>query len=127
MARILVIDDEPQIRSLLRQMLEREGHDVEDAADGKAGLQLFREHPADLVITDILMPEKEGLETIRELRRDFPDTPAIAISGGGTFDPDLCLNLASKLGASEVIQKPFLKRELLEAVRRTLEEREGAS
>ena len=88
MALILIIDDDDQIRRVLRKTLERDGYDVADAPNGKEGIRLYRENPADLVITDIIMPEKEGIETIRELRRDFPEVKIIAISGGGRIGPD---------------------------------------
>jgi DNA-binding response OmpR family regulator len=83
MSRILVIDDDEQIRGMLRQVLGCEGYEVVEASNGKDGMALFRAAPADLVISDILMPEQEGLQTIRELRREFPTVKIITISGGG--------------------------------------------
>ena len=83
MARILIIDDEEKFRKMLRQMLERAGHEVVEAPDGKEGVKLYREKLTDLIITDIFMPEKEGIQTIKELKRDFPEAKIIAISGGG--------------------------------------------
>ncbi|MFQ6037299.1 MAG: response regulator [Candidatus Aminicenantales bacterium] len=121
MARILIIDDDDQIRSLLKQMLEKEGHSVQEAGNGKEGLALFKATPADLVIADILMPEKEGIETIRELLEDYPGTKIIAVSGGGVVPAELCLNLSAKLGASQTIRKPFTKSEFLKTVRQTLD------
>jgi len=88
MARILVIDDDIQILEMLGQTLEREGYEVVDALDGKEGMRLYREAPTDLVITDIVMPEKEGVETIMELKRDFPDVKIIAMSGGGQINSE---------------------------------------
>ena len=82
MSRILIIEDDEHVRGMLRKMLERIGYDVFDAPDGKEGLDFYRNTPVDLVITDILMPEKEGIQTIMELRREFPDVKIIAISGG---------------------------------------------
>ena len=118
MPRILVIDDDEQIRSLLRAILEREGYEVETAADGVQGLKLFRKDSADLVITDILMPEKEGLETIRELCDEFPDVKIIAISGGGSLaHPEVYLELCKKFGALRTFQKPVDRHELVTAVR----------
>ena len=118
MPRILVIDDDEQIRSLLRAILEREGYEVETAADGVQGLNFFRKDPADLVITDILMPEKEGLETIRELCDEFPDAKIIAISGGGSLaHPEVYLELCKKFGALRTFQKPVDRHELVTAVR----------
>jgi DNA-binding response OmpR family regulator len=106
MARILIIDDDVQILNMLRQTLEREGHAVVDAPDGNEGLRLFRENPTDLIITDLIMPEKEGIETIMELRRDFPDVKIIAISGGGRLDPGQYLSIAKSFGAQYTFTKP---------------------
>ncbi len=117
MARILVIDDDPQIRSLLRQMLERAGYEVIDAQDGMAGINLYRESPTDLVITDILMPEKNGWEAILELRRDFPEVKVIAISGGGKLGPFSYLMMAKRFGARQVFSKPLQRNTLLAAVK----------
>ena len=83
MARILIIDDEPTILLMLKKMLERSGYVVDMAINGKEGMELFAKFPADLIITDIVMPEKEGLETIREIKKDHPHVKIIAISGGG--------------------------------------------
>ncbi|MDY6987588.1 MAG: response regulator [Thermodesulfobacteriota bacterium] len=115
-ARILVVDDDVQIREMLRQLLERAGYEVAEAPDGRQGIRLYRQEPADLVITDIIMPEKEGLETIRELRRDFPDVKILAISGGGRVLADEYLRLAKQFGAERTLAKPFDQKELLEAV-----------
>ncbi len=117
MARILIIDDDVQILDMLRQTLEHEGYEVVDAADGKKGIRLYRENPADLIITDIVMPEKEGIETIIELKQDFPDVKIIAISGGGQIRPEGYLSMAKKLGAQYTFSKPFERKELLSAIR----------
>jgi len=117
---ILIIDDEDQFRKMLRQMLERAGYEVREAADGEKGLQLFRQQPADLVITDIFMPEKEGIETIFELRRDFPDVKIIAISGGGRIGGLQSLKHAEGAGAERTLIKPFERRELLQAIQNVL-------
>src|SRR5437762_7182307 len=82
MARILVIDDDAQVRGAVRRVLERAGHTVVDVADGEAGIRAHRERPTDLIITDIFMPEQDGIETIQQLRREFPRVKIIAISGG---------------------------------------------
>jgi len=116
MARILVIDDDAQVRGAVRRILERARHTVEDVADGDAGLRAHRERPADLIITDIFMPERDGIETIRELRRESPQVKIIAISGG---DRTQTLDLrkdAELLGASRALRKPFELSELLRAV-----------
>ncbi len=120
MAHILVIDDEAPLRSLVREILEREGHTVVDAEDGDGGLRLFRERLPDLVITDIIMPGKEGIETIQELRDECPGVRILAISGGGTRGPSGPLSDARLLGADETLAKPFGIAELRDAVRRIL-------
>ena len=121
MARILVIDDNIFTRDILRQALERAGHEVVEAPNGRVGIQHQRAMPAAVIITDILMPEQEGLETIRELRRDFPTTSIIAISGGGQIGPDNVLALAERLGAQRALQKPFGLHEMLDAVHTLLQ------
>lgn len=84
----IIIDDDHQIRTTLHQVLELEGHEVVDASDGKEGIRLFKENVVDFIITDIVMPGKEGLETIMERRRDLPEGKIVAISGGGRVDPE---------------------------------------
>jgi CheY-like chemotaxis protein len=122
LARILVIDDESNIRSLVSRILQQAGHEVIEAADGNEGTKLFRKNLPELLITDIIMPEKEGIETIVELRRDFPHVKIIAISGGGkALDRDACLKFAKGLGANRTLAKPFSRQELLDAVQQVLE------
>ena len=121
MSRILVIDDDAPIRIVLQQTLERAGYEVINAPDGDVGMKLQSEEPADLVITDILMPEKEGIETIMELHRDFPGVKIIAISGGGRIESDTYLSLAKKMGVQRTLNKPFERKELLEAVRELID------
>jgi DNA-binding response OmpR family regulator len=116
MAKILVIDDEPSILLMIKKMLEKAGHEVDMALNGKEGMQLFEKNKADLLITDIIMPEKEGLETIVEMRKNYPDLKIIAISGGGRISADGYLPGAKLLGANMVFQKPLVQKELLEAV-----------
>jgi CheY-like chemotaxis protein len=116
MARILVIDDEAPVRDMIRQILERAGYEVVDAADGREGMVRFREQPTDLVITDILMPEQEGIETIRMLHREFPQTKILAISGGGRRGKLDVLPTAETFGAHRSLPKPFERKELLEAI-----------
>lgn len=120
MARILVVDDDPNIRQMLRSMLEREGYDVEAAANGRECLEFFRSAPAELVITDIIMPEQEGIETIRQLRADYPNCKIIAISGGGRIGPSDYLSMAKLLGATHTLAKPFDRAQLILAVRESL-------
>ena len=107
MARILVIDDDDAIRLSLKLALEDADHLVEEAADGEEGMTRFRASPADVVITDIFMPEKEGLETIDEIKRDYPQTKIIAISGGGSIGPEDYLEIAERVGADCSLSKPF--------------------
>ncbi len=121
MARILVIDDDGPVRLILRKALEGGGYEVLDAPNGKEGIALFKEGRADLIICDLIMPEKEGIETIMELRRDFPEVKIIAMSGGGHGAPDQYLSSAKSLGANATMTKPFEGEELLETVRDLLE------
>lgn len=116
MVRILVIDDDHVIRASLSEMLGLSGFEVRNAADGKEGLLLMDEAPADLVITDIVMPEQEGLETILQLRQRYPQTKIIAISGGGTDAGRAYLQAAHCLGAERTLSKPFPFRDLLEVI-----------
>lgn len=117
MSRILIIDDESHVRKYLRILLQKEGYLTEEAPDGEKGLMLQRKNPADLVITDLIMPEKEGIETIREMKRDFPNVKIIAISGGGRVHTADYLKIAQHIGANRVFPKPFEKNEILAAVR----------
>lgn len=116
MKKILIIDDEPHILLMLKKMLERNGYEIDLAANGNEGLKLFNKNPSSLVITDIIMPEKEGLETIREMRRLQPDLKIIAMSGGGKVSADNYLEIAKIFGASKVIEKPFTQKEMVSAV-----------
>jgi len=120
MARILVIDDEPGIRKLLRQILEADGHEVVEAQDGGEGLRYYRLQPVDLVITDILMPGEDGLSGIREIRREFPHARIIAISGGGETGQLNFLSHARDLGARFTLSKPILIPEFRQAVTESL-------
>jgi len=119
MASILIVDDEAPIRTLLRRILEHDGHTVREAANGQIGLIMYREEPADLVITDILMPERDGMEVTLALTQEFLDAKVIAMTGA-TGDQNF-LNVAKLFGARHVIQKPFTIEEVLRIVRSTLE------
>ena len=116
MANILVVDDEQMLRRTLRALLERAGHTVVEAEDGDEGFALFRSQSFDLVLTDIIMPNREGVETIGEMRRHAPDLPIIAMSGGGSRGGELFLELAQKLGATATLAKPIRQAELIAAV-----------
>jgi two-component system response regulator (stage 0 sporulation protein F) len=118
MASILIIDDEVSIRTFLRQILEEDDHQILEAADGHKGLTLYRNTPADVVITDLLMPERDGLEVTLALTREFLDARVIAITGA-TGDQNYP-NVALLFGARRVIQKPFTPDEIRRAVRYTL-------
>ncbi|MBF8274038.1 MAG: Signal transduction response regulator, receiver domain [Magnetococcales bacterium] len=117
MTRILVIEDERQVRDVLKQILEKAGYAVDTSEDGRKGLEHFRKNPADMVITDILMPDKDGLETIEELVGLNPGLPIIAISGGGPGEKaQFALDVAKMCGAVRVLAKPFSRKEILETV-----------
>jgi DNA-binding NtrC family response regulator len=105
MAEILIIDDDPQIRRMLARILTGAGHTVHEASDGRTGMELFRRVGAALVITDLVMPGTEGIETIRELHREEPSVPILAISGSG--NNPLYLRAATGLGATAALEKPF--------------------
>lgn len=115
--KILIIDDEETMRGYLRMVLEKEGYVVQDAADGEIGLAACHADPPDLVITDLVMPNKGGLETIRDLRRDFPHVRIIAISG---FGNDHEMQAARSLGADHVWPKVDLRLNLLRELPRLL-------
>ncbi len=116
MAQILVVDDDVQVLTIIQRSLEKQGYDVETAADGIEAMKCIHRKPVDLIITDLLMPKKEGIETIIEIRRDFPKIKIIAMSGGSRLVPEHFLNVASKIGANRVFTKPFDRKDLLQAV-----------
>ncbi len=117
MRRILVIDDDAAIRQVVKTVLERSGFEVIEAREGDEAIRIYKENPVDLVVTDIFIPGKGGLDTIVEIRRDFPDAKIIAMSGGGpTMSAEGCLLLSQGLGVQRTLYKPLNMRELLEAV-----------
>ena len=116
--KILVIDDDHMVRYALSRILQRSGYDVVTASDGKRGMMLVREELPDIVITDIIMPEQEGIETIGLLRHQYPQMKIIAISGGGRIRNIDFLEMARSLGADDVISKPFEADEPLGRLRR---------
>lgn len=116
MARILIIDDDPEMRLMMRRMLEPAGHAVTSAESGEAGIERFRDQPADLVITDLLMPSKSGAETIVELKSLAPAVKVLGISGGDMLDDVVFLRAAGKAGDIRWLAKPFAAAELLAAV-----------
>ncbi len=121
MPSVLVVDDEEQIRKLIRDTLEQAGYEVTEAQDGKEGLKAYRQRPADLVIMDILMPDQDGLESIMTLRREFPSAKIIAITGGSDMIGILnFLDVAKMLGARRTLQKPFEMKTLLDVAQAEL-------
>ena len=124
MARILVIDDDPSLRRTLRRMLERAGHQVVEAEDGARGLDLVRAAAPDLVVTDLLMPEQDGIETINMLTAEFPGIPIVAVSGAAEASGGGILMDAHLFGASATLAKPFSFEELVTTVERVLGERD---
>jgi DNA-binding response OmpR family regulator len=122
MARILIIEDETTLRGFMQEFLEKAGYEVGVASDGEEGMCLFAEQPYDVVITDILMPNKEGLETILELSQQSPDVKIIAITGGGIGLGDDLLDMARDFGAHRALRKPIPMRQLVEVVQEMLHE-----
>jgi len=120
MARILVIDDDHAVRLTIQVILEREGHEIICATDGDQGLSAFASTSPQLIITDIIMPNKEGLDTIMQIRARDTTTPIIAMSGGGRVGNADFLKMAARLGANEILPKPFERQHLTAAVQRLL-------
>jgi DNA-binding NtrC family response regulator len=125
MQRILVIDDDRAVRITVEAMLKREGYEVVCAVDGAEGIGTFERASPHLIVTDIIMPTKEGLETIVEIRSRDPMIPIIAISGGGRLHNADFLQMARKLGANEILAKPFTSQQLVGAIRRLLPVEDG--
>jgi len=103
---VLIIDDDPQIRELWRDVLQEEGLRVLDAPSGVDGVQVAKDHAVDLVVTDILMPDKDGIETLREIKAEQPALKVVVVSGGGVTMQPTFLNVAKKFGADATLQKP---------------------
>ena len=116
MARIMVIDDNENIRETLSEILALHNYEVSAASNGCEALELLAREGADLIITDLIMPEKEGLEIIFEFKHHHPEVKIIAISGGGRNKPDSYLNLAKSAGAAATFCKPISKKEFVETV-----------
>lgn len=116
MSAILVIDDDASVREVVSEMLRMEGHDVTIAENGRDAIPMLAQQQFDLVITDLIMPEKEGIETIGEIRRTDRDIPIIAISGGGRLGPGDYLQTARHIGADATLAKPFTRQELLTTI-----------
>ncbi len=121
MKTVLIIDDESLVRATVSRMVEREGHRVLQAGNGAEGLKIFNREQVDVVVCDIIMPEKEGIETIGELRRKNPGLKIIAISGGGRTENVDFLAMAQRLGADYILAKPFGRDEFTALLRKSLE------
>jgi len=126
MADIMIVDDDDLIRDMVRSFLEDRGHMVSEAGDGREALLRLRDKPVDLAIIDVIMPNQEGLETIRKMRRDFPAISVIAISGGGSFGNRSYLEAAADFGAKGTLHKPFGPKDLLGMVDHLLAARSAA-
>ena len=124
MGKILVVDDEPLICEMLDVLLSRAGHEVRTAPNGEEAAEVIKKTDIDLVITDIVMPERDGIETIIQLRKDYPDLSIIAMSGGPRVGDCDFLAMAGKLGACETFHKPLDSDQLLLAVERCLDKRD---
>ena len=120
MAKVLVIEDDPVARAIVVRTLEAQGHTTVCARDGKRGIASFHSEQPDLVITDIIMPEQEGIETIRMIRNARPDAKIIAMSGGGRVGNTEFLAIALLAGICDVIAKPFEPGDLADRVARCL-------
>ncbi|HEX9348949.1 MAG TPA: response regulator [Gemmatimonadales bacterium] len=120
MARILVIDDQDSIRRVVRRALEQDGHEVFDASDGELGMEILESHSFDVVITDIFMPGQDGIVTLRQVRKRFPEVKVIVISGGDSTGMMDLRQDAELLGAVKSLQKPFNAREIMDVVRSVL-------
>ena len=127
MTHILIAEDDDLVRSMLKTTLESEGYVVTVARDGEEAISILHSYPAALVVTDILMPHKEGLETIIEARKMIPGIKIIAISGGGRVSPNIYLENATVLGADRIFVKPIDQSELLSAISELLAEKADAS
>jgi len=131
MASILIVDDEEEIRVVLETLLKRAGFDIHIATDGDLAIKMYRESPTDLVIIDIIMPNKNGVDAIRALREEFPDVKIIAVSGGGqtgvlsykpvSLQTTVFLSAAESAVADAVLPKPFSTKELLAVIESLME------
>ena len=117
MARILVVEDNEDLRLIIKDILEDAGHDISQACDGAEVEEILSIQPVDLVLTDIIMPEQEGIQTIIRLRKQFPDLKIIGMSGGGSLgNAEYYLEMAQEFGANAALQKPFSKTQLIETI-----------
>ena len=119
MAKLLIIDDDPELRQTMKQILEHDDHFIVEAQDGRQGVEQFENFSPDLIIVDIEMPNVDGLQAITQIKNSCPGQKIIAISGIPRHSQD-CLMVARQIGAEEVLEKPFSATILAEAVRRVL-------
>ncbi|MEI6127142.1 MAG: response regulator [Pseudomonadota bacterium] len=122
MATILVLDDDDMILETLSIILKDAGHDILTGSNGNEGLKRCRERKVDLVITDIVMPDKEGLETIQDIKKLYPEIKIIAMSGGGNIATSNYLQIAKAFGAQQTLEKPFKKKDIVSTVQEVLRE-----
>ena len=119
MAKILIVDDEEMVRTTLRNMLTRAGHDVIESSDGREALMACEQVVPDLILLDLYMPEMDGFEVMTALRKSSPNVKLLAITGGSRYGwTDRLVDMASKLGAADVLLKPFTDEDVLQAVER---------
>jgi len=122
MAKILIVDDEEPIRSLVSKIVSKDGHEAMEAEDGVHACETYQDAEIDLIITDLVMPKKNGIEMIMELKKSRPDVKVIAISGGSGFSGQIdLLSVAQLLGAKNIIKKPFTVDEIRAAVNEALD------
>lgn len=126
MANILIIDDDTEVRSTLRKVLERSGHTISEAENGVAALRRLESEAADVVVSDLYMPEMDGIELLIRLREAWPEARFVAMTGGGHVPGDELLERAHSLGADALLAKPFTVEELVQTVERILSEERGA-
>jgi DNA-binding response OmpR family regulator len=120
MHRILIIDDDIQFNRMLKQTLEKQGYEVTTAQNGREGIQYYQKNPMDLVVTDLIMPEKEGVETIMELKRNYPDVKIVAMSGGGRIKSEDLLRIVEGIGVDATFSKPFEREDFLNTIKNLL-------
>ena len=120
MTRILVVDDNASVRTTARALLEAAGFQVVEAESGMAALEVLKSEVVEVVLTDIFMPDTDGIELIHALHRESPDLPIVAMSGGGYNDGKDVLAVARLFGAAQIVQKPLTQRKLIGAIRRAI-------
>jgi CheY-like chemotaxis protein len=117
MTHILLVDDDDHFRTMLRITLQRLGYTVSEADNGSKAINMYRQEPYDAVFMDLIMPEKEGIETIAEIRRERPDAKIIAMSGGGRMNANDILSVAKAMGANQALAKPFSNESMMRALK----------